>query len=257
MVSRIRANPQKVQRTGKGFGPHEPEVEEKVGQLAFTRDELDHLRRKRDLLRELTEKIPPARSKEILDKVKIHPVKLTLVEALALARREGKILVPHDVIDRIATETQSDREHICSGTLVIFNAPGKPFGESIRKNNILFTVPKKFRDKTNCALVVEDPDFDIVQLGNRKYELRVEDNTRIHLIKDFPGKDGWYRFDERFRIPLGVATASEAAEGRYLNGRMTDDFVSPLARSTDCDDVCQDMDLDNDWFGIRFSVGLY
>ena len=157
-------------------------------------DELDQLRQKLVFLRGL----PPEKAREVID---FRAVRLDLFGAVELAKTTGKILVPHGVIDRILTAR--DISYCRTGTMIIHEAPEEPFGEQISFESLYLKIPKQFKGKKDCALVVEYPDFDIVPLGTENYELVVDDLTRIHLLEDFPREGDYYSVDENFRIPVG------------------------------------------------------
>ncbi len=163
---------------------------------------------------------------------------LNFLQALALAKQEGSIIVPNDVHDRILTETTDEqylRQNypVWTGTLVIYEAPDKKFGEQVvsswKKHNvdysISFEVPEQFRGKTNCALVVEHPDFELIDFGNNKYELRAADSN-IHLVQDFAKKSGLYSTDHGIPVGLDVGFSKDAS---YL-GRTADSYIGLIRR---------------------------
>src|SRR3989338_8600786 len=92
--------------------------------------ELERLRQRRQMLREMD----PETVKQVIE---FHR-ELTLFEAFALAKREGKIIVPNYVLDRIINETKHDElMQLCiiwlwTGTLIVYEAPGKPFGKAVK-----------------------------------------------------------------------------------------------------------------------------
>ena len=220
------------------------------------------------------------RTKEMLRSMDPETVKqviefhkdLTVFEALALAKRTGRLIVPYDVHDRILTET-TDRKYLeqnypaWTGTLIIYEAPDKKFGKNVVfswehnkvQYSISFKVPKQFRGKVNCALVIEHPDFEVIdrelvassrpanpsgfvvhsslprkigdlpngqtELGNNGYELKVADEIR--QIQSFAKQDGWHLTDHG--IPVG---AEQHSNSRYL-WRTSSSYIGLLLRVFD------------------------
>ena len=220
----LRSTDPRMSASGR-FGRYKKEDPLVVRRADVTGSELDHLRKRRDLLREMT-------PEQAFSVIEFHQ-NLTLFEALALAKREGKIIVPNDVHDRILTETGARyNDSIWTGTLVIYEAPDKPFGENVTFDSISFVVPEQFRGKINCALVVEHPDFDLVSQGVNKIELTVADKTRISLLENFPGKEGWYNFDKKSKIPVGEI--GQRADNSRSLFRCKDCYSGLLIRYDDC-----------------------
>ena len=181
-------------------------------------------------------------------------------EALELAKKRGKIIIPLLAYKRIIESSISPilkREippHIKSGlqawtgTAIIYEAPDKPFEELVRfkwqedmssdprkhlfaQFEIVFRVPRQFRGKTNCALVIEHPNFEIINSGNR-YELNPKSPDSVHLIETFPKKvNGTYNPENEFGIPRGDDVSRmtiEFSRVRYLF-RATDNYVGLIA----------------------------
>ena len=223
-------------RNFERYGPMQQQI---VRQPDITGQSLaEQIKRTREMLREMT----PAKALEVIE---FHR-DLNFFEALALAKREGKLIVPNDIHDEILTKT-TDKEyikqnyHVWTGTLVIYEAPDKPFDEQVVysweelnqvKPSISFEVPEQFKGLRNCALAIEHPDFELINLGNKNYEIKVSDEEAIHQIEQFPKQDGWYIPDAETGIPRGKAV-KESSDARHL-GRTTDDsYLSPVARSGD------------------------
>ncbi len=154
----------------------------------------DQVKRTRQMLRSMK----PEAVKQVIE---FHKG-LNFFQALALAKREGRLIVPNDVHDRILNETEL-RYRTWTGTLVIYETPYTQFGEQIVFDNMRFFIPKKFRGKINCALLIEHPDFELVNLGGNKYELKAVDEANINLIEDFPVTYGEHKLDKIFGIPIG------------------------------------------------------
>ncbi len=203
----------------KRFGRYKSEVAQPVRQADVTGTELERLRARREMLRSMT----PEKALQVIG---FHKG-LNFFEALELAKREGKLIVPNDVHDRILNETKDEgyfKENypVWTGTLVIYEKPDKPFGKKVNfgwrddnslKYSISFQVPEQFRGKTNCALIVEHPDFERVDLGNNKFEIRATDE--FHLIEHFPKKSGLYMPDAETKIPHG-RKVKESSDAGYL-----------------------------------------
>ncbi len=195
---------------------------------------IERARRTREMLRSMD----PEKVKQVIE---FHK-DLNFFQALEVAKRESKLIVPNSVHDGILAETK-DQEYleenypVWTGTLIIYKAPSKPFGEKVvfswkdvndLKSSISFTVPKQFRGKKNCALVIEHPDFELVKLRNNRYELRVSDE-RIHQIEDFPRESGkWYLLHPETKIPQGEPVV-ESKDARYL-WRDNSSYIGSLAR---------------------------
>jgi hypothetical protein len=175
------------------FGRYKPEKEELARLPEVSGNELEQLRRKRELLLSMS-------PEQAFSVIEFHD-RLNVFEALALAKKEGKLIVPNLVHDRILSGTKEEYS-VWAGTIVIYEAPGKPFGEQITNYGISFTIPKIYRGLADCALVAEHPDFDIVPLKNKRYRLRIPDE-KLALLEDFPtSSHNAYHCDERFGIPI-------------------------------------------------------
>ena len=238
-----------IVRASDPFKRFKPEVNQPVRQADITGTELDRLRARRDLLRSLD----PNKAKTLIEV--IQP--MSFFQAVALAKREGKLIVPNYVYDRILTETQDTFRHLMwTGTLVICKAPGKKFGKKVisrfenkheykgathiitkygdddKQCSISFAVPEKFQGKANCALVVEHPDFELLQLGNNKYGMVVPDERKVHLLEGI-ARSGWHNYDERFRIPIGENVEdTKDTTVRYFWRIQNKDYICILVRNT-------------------------
>lgn len=225
LQTEARAKPRQRPSTthaDKIFGKYRREDHRVVRPADVSLDLPRDLRQRREMLRRMT----PEQALAVIE----FYGDLDFFQALELARREGKLIVPHDVHDRILTETSSDRYLIRvypvrAGTVVIYEAPDKPFGMFVEFEGILFDVPEQFRGKTNCALVVDHPDFDLIE-----HELVVPDPSQIHLIEEFPEKDGWYMLHAKTAIPQGNEV-SESDDARYIWRNIDGLYVGSVARS--------------------------
>ena len=182
---------------------------------------------------------------DVLNMITVYP-KLNVFEALALAKREGALIVPNVIHDRILNETRNldffRNYSVWTGTMIIYESPGKVFEETLVhvwnhndvQYSISFNIPDKFRGNEGCALVVEHPDFDLVHIGNNHYELKVADENMIHLVDHFPSVSGeWWQCEELFGIPTGSSIFD--SDKRQLF-RTSNSHISLLVRDgADCD----------------------
>ncbi len=165
-----------------GFRPDNEGPQQVRPSIISDLNELQKLRQLREMLRSM----PP---EAVLTHIEFYR-NLTLFEAVALAKSEGKLIVPNDVVDGILTKTKYPLPTARNGTLVIHEAPDQPFGEHIIQDgfsldSVTFTVPTQFRGKTNCVLIVEHPDFDLHQLGDHTYQFVVPDESKLILAERF------------------------------------------------------------------------
>ena len=169
-------------------------------------------------LRDLREMIRDMEPEDVMNMITFYR-NVTVFEALTLANREGALIVPNSTYDRILTETNNpvflNNPPVWTGTLVIYEAPGRVFGETLVyawehtvQYSISFNVPDEFRGQRNCALIVQHPDFDLLPTGPNSYRLNVTDVNMIHLIEKFPSTGGKYPHEEQFRIPVQSASSS-------------------------------------------------
>ncbi len=216
----------------KPFGRYGPLESHEVRQPDVTGQSLaDQVKRTRQMLREMT-------PEKVLEVIEFHKG-LNLFEALALAKEEGKLIIPNDIHDRILNE-RTDMQYleqnypVWTGTLVIYEKLDMPFGEHIWvqsdmfDDSISFTVPEHFQGKVNCALVIEHPDFELVYLGQNKYELKVSDEQNVHQIEQFPKINGQYKPNAETGIPHGKQV-TELEKTRYL-WRSDDAYLGLLGR---------------------------
>ncbi|NYZ73836.1 hypothetical protein H0O00_01715 [Candidatus Micrarchaeota archaeon] len=201
------------------FKRYKPEEEKVVRKVEVSGDELSYLRQRREMLRSMT-------TEQVLQVMEFHK-DLNIFEALELAKKQGKLIVPNDVHDRILVET--DKSYTAwTGTAVIYEAPNVPFTDNVSyawedgkmQYSISFDVPQQFIGKRNCALVVEHPDFEIrriskdmaeghndfelIPLGNNNFQLKAAEES-VSLLEQFPKKNVFgqrYRCDRKFRIPI-------------------------------------------------------
>jgi len=220
------------------FGKYGPMERHEVRQPNVQGTELERLRQRREMLLSMD----PEKAKTVIE----WHQSLTFFEAVALAKREGRIIVPNIVHDRILTETtdkgflkQAYREWKWTGTLVIYEKPDKRFGKKVTfrwkdnndniKYSVSFNVPEKFRGLANCALIIDYPDFDLMDLGNNKHEIKLVDGANIHLIGGFPTKSGWHKPHPETMIPHDEEIAG-SKKARHL-WRQDGAYIGCVARS--------------------------
>ncbi len=235
MISAQRAVPTTVIRANDSFRRFKPEPSHEVRQADLHGQSLvQQAKRTREMLRSMD----PETVKQLTE-VRMG---LPFFQALALAKQEGKIIAPNFVHDRILTETKDEKYleqnySVWTGTLAIYEAPDKPFGKEVVsywkynydvEYSISFKVPKQFQGKTNCALVIEHPDFELINIGNNNYELRVDEQS-VRLIQNFPKKDGWYIPHSETKIPHGKKV-EQGPDSRYLWRIADSSFIGPLFR---------------------------
>src|SRR3989338_1629046 len=236
------------------FRRYKPEESHEVRQpMARTKTPIEELRARREMLISMD----PKKVKEIIE---FH-TKLNFFQALVLAKREGKLMVPNSVHERILTETGciaynyeyarylEQNYPAWTGTIVIYEDKFHPFKDQFIFNDVFFTisfaVPQRFRGKTNCMLVVEHPDFDIVDLGYNKFQLKVDDE-KIYLIEDVCRGRGC-------RMPGELPQTKGLAAAKYSS------YLGPVVRCEDglhYEAIHRTIGRD-DWHRERFKVALF
>jgi len=156
-------------------------------------------------------------------------------KALELADERNLVLASNKRMTRALVETdewKSMREAFAcwTGTMTGYAEPGKKLGKFIEYTDpedgqkYVFPVPEQYRNEKNMILVVEHPNFSLVQDGKN---LVVEASDVVGLTH-FPKEDGWYFGDEQFDIPTGKEVSSSDEKARYL--WRVDSRVGPVAR---------------------------
>src|SRR3989338_5862415 len=79
----------------RGFGIYKPEEKHEVRSLKLGGDEHQRLQRTKQMLRSMA-------PEQVFEIIEFHR-DLSFFESLAIAKREGKLIVPNDVYDRILT----------------------------------------------------------------------------------------------------------------------------------------------------------
>ncbi len=155
-------------------------------------------------------------------------------KALELADKNNLVLASNKRMTKALVETdewKSMREAFAcwSGTMTGYKEPGKKLGKFIEYTDLgdgqkyVFPVPEQYKNEKNMILVVEHPNFSLVQDGKN---LVVEASEVVGLTH-FPEEDGWYLGDEEFDIPTGKEVSSSEEKARYL--WRIDSRVGPVA----------------------------
>ena len=198
---------------------------------------IERARKARQMLRSMT-------TDQLLQVIEFYS-ELNFFEAFALAKRENKLVVPNAVHDKVLTEITDDEPlrqlyHVWkwTGTLVIYEKPNKKFGKNVSlsweyekvKYSVLFSIPKQFKGKRNCALAMEHPDFEVIDLGNNRFEIKLVEGANIHLIANFPKQTSQrYKPHPETKIPQGEPVKN-SKDARYL-WRLDSAFIGPVARN--------------------------
>ena len=160
---------------------------------------------------------------------------LTFREALELANKENLVLASNKRMTRALVETEEwkgmkEAFPCWTGTMAGYARPDERLGEFIEYTDpedgqkYVFPVPEQYRKEKNMILVVEHPNYSLVQDGNN---LVVEASGVVGL-PNFPEKDGWYFSDGQFDIPTGKEVSSSDEKARYL--WRVDSRVGPVLR---------------------------
>ncbi len=182
-------------------------------------------------------------------------------KALELADQGNLVLAPNKRMTKALVETEewksmTEAFSCWTGTMTGYTEPGKKLGKFIEYTDsrdgqkYVFPVPEQYRNEKNMILVVEHPNFTLVQDGKN---LVVEAPDVVGLTH-FPKEDGWYLGDEQFDIPTGKEVSRLDEKARYL--WRVDSRVGPVARVYyDClgDDNRRDAGL---YFRPSFRVGV-
>ncbi|MBI5051337.1 hypothetical protein HZC08_01120, partial [Candidatus Micrarchaeota archaeon] len=208
------------------FGKYKPEPHIEVREAVVTSDKLGKLR----TLREALKTVDPETA---FSQLKFHP-NLNLIQALLLAQENGWLIASSSVHDRILNRTDANYK-VQTGTLVVYEAPGKPFGKKVtvsRTHNsisysITFEVPEHLRGKKDRAIALEHPDFILVKTGEQSYEIKLAEGAEVHLVENFPSKNGWYVQDK-----LGIPHGQEVKESEEVRSlwRVNTSYVGLLVR---------------------------
>ncbi len=144
-------------------------------------------------------------------------------EALRSADAEGLTIAPNRRVAEAVTG--GNIKWICireslpcwTGTMVGYDEPGKPLGESIgftdERTGIryVFPVPKDHVGEKNIALVAEHPDFTLEADKND----RIVHAAEVGIVP-FPDYEGYFPADPRYGIPTGDRAKDDDPPRSYL-----------------------------------------
>ena len=158
------------------FRRFSPEVAQSVRRPDITNQSyLEQAKKARQMLREM-------KPGQVLQMIEVHK-DLEFVDALELAKRENKIIIPNyaaaKILEILRYQENDPRPSfmLWSGTLIIYEKPDEPFEDKIVFTwqhasiyyTIVFDIPEQFRGKRNCALVVEHPDFVLTKIDDNHF----------------------------------------------------------------------------------------
>ena len=116
-----------------------------------------------------------------------------------------------------------------TGTMLVYEAPGVPFGKYVKDSvtGWIFDVPGEFQGKVDIALLLEHPDFKIEEGAYGMTFVRPAPLYQISSMP-FPKVDGWYLPNE-FGIPTGDEVSRSNKDARYLS-RRSEATLRPVVR---------------------------
>jgi len=152
---------------------------------------------------------------------------LQFKEAIAeAAKRKVRLLNNLELDARLQGEEwkQEKEMYPCwTGTLIAYEAPGKPFCKTVEYEGLTFNVPKQFQGKKGRTIVCNHPDFIL------------KDNVitpgKSAKCIPIPEDDGWYLPEKQFGIPNGEKS-SDNGQTRYL-WRWSTPYCGLVARDYD------------------------
>jgi hypothetical protein len=151
---------------------------------------------------------------------------LTQTQAIAFANKNRLILVPNKEFDRrlVLTDTwKSEKEiyPVWTGTLVAYGKPGEKLNRFIQytdqKTNITYTfeVPSKLIGAKGIALAINhmidlqgNPLFEHVNKGEKNVLVKINDESKIQVVDNFPRDNGWYLTELN-----GIPTGNKVSDG--------------------------------------------
>jgi hypothetical protein len=136
---------------------------------------------------------------------------LSFKDAIAEAsKRKLRILSNLEVDERLKGdqwEKEKEMYPCWTGTLIIYEKPGVPFGKVVEHEGLRALVPKEFQGKKDMAIVCNHPDF----LSDGK-DVAIGKGAKL---VPFPKEDGWYLPDPEFGIP-SLEKGEDDGKRRYL-----------------------------------------
>ena len=149
-----------------------------------------------------------------------NPYEVKWIMADALKKSNGRTMASNLDMDKgIQSETLYVAPLARTGTFLVYEAPGKAFGEQVNFEGLIFDVPKEYQGRKDCALVLEQPDVDFHPAAiavpaipgfEDHPDVTMLDLSKGHLtgkvikvIENFPETSGWYDADKETGIPQG------------------------------------------------------
>jgi len=149
---------------------------------------------------------------------------LDFKDTIEKANKQNVRILSNLEIDKRLKSGQWEKEkemYPCwTGTLVVYEEPGKAFGKTVECEGLIFNIPKKFQGKKNMAIVCNHPDFVLK-------ENTITPGKSAKCIP-IPEKDGWYLPEKQFGIPNGEKGNNDGHRS-YL-WRWSSPFVGLVSR---------------------------
>ncbi len=233
--SRLTLHPASAVGKFVGFKP-DPDGAHYVRQPQITSDALQSLRDTRAMLSNMA-------PEQVLKTVEWYK-NMTFLDAVGLAKQEGKLIISNRIHDNLLMPGLVEIScPVWTGTMVIYTEPKHAFGNTVvfvwgsgsKSYSISFNVPPEFQNKRGYALVVEHPDFELVPIGDRNYQLVVPELHRLHLIEKFPSVPGWYMPDVETGVPHGRRASSDPPFRQHNQparelSRLSSVYIGPIER---------------------------
>ncbi len=136
------------------------------------------------------------------------------------------------------------------GTGLIYEAPGEPFKRTVEfiyekdqktqtTLKVIVEIPTEYQGKRDSAIILHQPHWTMEQSGGNHVFKILE--PKIHIIENFPNKEGWWHTDKGTGIPIGIVSSpNNSPDSRYLY-RAKGAWVGPLARGGEYFGGCGDL----------------
>lgn len=148
-------------------------------------------------------------------------------EALEEAKKLGKTICNAAEVDEHVLKT---REAILCSPLTVYAKKGEKLGESAKRGDLTFRVPKKFQglDGKKC-LLIEHPNFDY---DEKTKTITVPDECKV-MVEEMPEESGELHTMNAQGFPNGEKTGKDSDRRLW---RTDYEFVGLLVRGDDYDD---------------------
>jgi len=130
-----------------------------------------------------------------------------MVETVRNCHENGLALVPHADFEHIRRLPQNGYSKVRTGTLVIHERDGKPFGDEVvsggdfnSPERLVFPVPRQYRGRHGW-LVAISPHFDIVEWA-AECRVMVPEGRLVH-VERAPAYGGTFWRDDDTGVPIG------------------------------------------------------